>query len=116
KEDPKRFLPKFREDVSHLVLPLTAPLAGLGAAALLSDREDRPEAAGRRRSFLLRILSACTAVCAAGVVYGAATRRLPPHRFLTLIVAVPGSLLLAAAVWWAVGAVGRATARRARQG
>src|SRR5207247_2199015 len=47
---------------------------------------------------------------------GAATRRLRPHRFLTLVVAVPGSLLLAAAVWWAVGAVGRATARRARQG
>jgi hypothetical protein len=105
REDPARFRPKLRTDLRRLALPLIAPAAGLGAAEL-AGRARPPTRDGARtsgsphRGFGLRILVAWTAVSLAGVLYGALTLDLPPHRFVALAVAVPGSVAVAAAVWW----------------
>jgi len=113
REDPRRFLPKLREDLSRLLTPLAAPVAALGATAIASGREPpRVSSTNHPRSFVLRILVAWTAVSVAGIAYGAATRNLPPHRFLMMMVAVPGVVALAAAVWWLGSSVLRATAGR----
>ena len=113
KEDPRRFLPKLREDFSRLLLPLTAPLVAVGAGALALGLEPSPATSGGRpRAFVLRIVLAWTVVCVVGIVYGASTKNLPPHRFLMLLVAVPGAVALAAGVWWVGSAAFRAVARR----
>src|SRR4029079_817284 len=61
--------------------------------------------------FARRVLLAWAAVCVAGVVFGAATRALPPHRFLAVLVAVPVSLAAGVTVVfgarWVGGRVGR---------
>jgi len=94
-EDPRRFLPKFRTDLSRLFLPGLLPLAVVGGGVVAADHGRRkPD----RYGFWLRVLAAWTAVSAIGLVYGAITLDLPPHRFLTLLVALPGSIALAAAV------------------
>jgi hypothetical protein len=115
KEDPMRFLPKLREDLSHLLLPLTAPVAAAGATALALGREPpQPSSTnGRPRSLVLRILVAWTAVSVVGIAYGVATKNLPPHRFLMMMVAVPGMVALTAAVWWVGSSVLRATGEHA---
>src|SRR5207247_5373692 len=97
REEERRFLPKLREDLAHLVLPLTGPVAAIGTWALATGADSAPPdpEAGSRRTFVLRILMAWTAVTGAGIAYGVATRNIPPHRFLAMLVAVPGSLALA---------------------
>jgi hypothetical protein len=114
KEDPRRFLPKLREDLSRLLMPLTAPVAALGATAIALGREPPRFSStnGRPRSFVIRILVAWTAVSVVGIAYGSATRNLPPHRFLMMMVAVPGVVALAAAVWWLGSSALRARAGR----
>jgi hypothetical protein len=95
REDPRRYLPKFRTDLSRLFLPGLLPpaLVGGGALAVAQGRQ-KPDPYG----FWLRVLVAWTSVSVVGLVYGALTVDLPPHRFLTLLVALPGSIALAAAV------------------
>ena len=104
KEDPRRFLPKFRTDLSRLFLPVLAPLSLVGATAL--GREHRRSGSGADW-FWIRVLVAWTAVSATGIVYGALTRDLPPHRFLTLLVALPLAVALAATVGLVAGLAGR---------
>jgi hypothetical protein len=106
REDPKRFLPKLRNDLSRLYLPATAPASAAGALALLRPRagsEMGRGGGGRRRAFARRVIFAWTLVTAAGMAYGAITLDLPPHRFLALLVAVPGTVALTAAVLWFMG-------------
>ncbi|HCO02644.1 MAG TPA: hypothetical protein DIT48_04630 [Actinobacteria bacterium] len=101
KEDPTRFLPKLRTDLSRLEWPLTAPAAAVGAWLL--GRSTGPTAQADRervRRMFLRLLVAWVVVCGVGVLYGALTKNLPPHRFLALIVAVPFVLALAETVRW----------------
>ena len=108
KEDPRRYLPKFMTDLSRLFLPGLLPLGLVGGGALARWRDRRhPEPYG----FWLRVLMAWTAVSAIGMVYGALTLDLPPHRFLTLLVALPGSVALAAAVGLIAGTVRRHAGR-----
>lgn len=108
REDPRRYLPKLRTDLSRLTLPLTVPAGLAGAAALWSFRAGpggpRSDRAG---AFGVRVLGAWTGVAAAGVAYGALTLDLPPHRFLALIVAGPLAVALAAAVLWTARGGGR---------
>jgi len=91
-ENPRRFVPKLRTDLSRLLWPVTGPVAATGAVAL--ERVRTPP----RSRFGLRLILAWTLVAAVGIAYGVATRKLPPHRFLALWVGFPGVLLLAAAV------------------
>jgi hypothetical protein len=105
KEDPRRYLPKFRTDLSRLRVPALLPVSLVGGAALGRER-DRPN---HEYGFWLRVLVAWTAVSVIGMIYGAVTSDLPPHRFLTLLVAVPGAVALAAAV----GLITDVTERRA---
>jgi hypothetical protein len=99
KEDPTRFLPKLRTDLSRLAWPVTAPVAAAGAWLLGRSSGSAPPQKRIRATFL-RLLAAWVAVCAVGVLYGAVTENLPPHRFLALIVAVPFVLALAETVRW----------------
>jgi hypothetical protein len=106
KEDPGRYLPKFRTDLSRLFVPVLLPLSIVGATAL--GREyGRADAESDPDRFWIRVLVAWTAVSAVGIVYGALTRDLPPHRFLTLLVALPLSVALAATVALGAGLAGR---------
>jgi hypothetical protein len=99
REDPGRFLPKLREDLHRLVAPALLPVGAVGATAWATRDPTARDGDGRtRRTFSLRILAAWTAVSLVGIVYGMFTLRLPPHRFLALIVAVPLALALAEAV------------------
>jgi hypothetical protein len=107
REDPARYLPKLRTDLSRLFLPVTAPLAAAGAALLGGEaathlRVDRGPKR-RAKGLALRILLAWTVVAAVGIAYGAITSNLPPHRFLALLVAVPLVMALAAVVAWPAG-------------
>jgi len=108
KEDPARFIPKLRTDLARLLLPLTAPVATLGAVALVAG----DGGIARQRRFTIRLLGAWTIVAASGAIYGAITLDLPPHRFLELLVAVPGAVSLAAAVRWLASLAARSTRRR----
>jgi hypothetical protein len=95
-EDPARFLPKLRADLRRLAWPVLGPVAAIGAAGLALDRGSGtagPEPVSARR-FGLHLLVAWTAVAGAGIAFGAATNALPPHRFLALLVAVPGAVAL----------------------
>ena len=96
KEDPGRFLPKLTNDAARLRLWLLGPAAAFGAWALAWREGGHPRP--RRRAILLAVLAAWSAVAIAGIAYGAATKRLPPHRFLELLVVVPGVAALAEAV------------------
>ncbi|HYT80305.1 MAG TPA: hypothetical protein VEQ37_13855 [Actinomycetota bacterium] len=109
KEDPRRYLPKFRTDLARLFLPGLLPVALVGGGGLARERNRRrhPEPYG----FWLRVLVAWTAVSAIGMAYGALTLDLPPHRFLTLLVAVPGAIALTAAVGLIAGIIGRHAGR-----
>jgi hypothetical protein len=104
KEDPGRYLPKFRTDLSRLFVPVLLPLSIVGATAL--GREHRRTDPGSH-GFWIRVLVAWTAVSAVGIAYGALTRDLPPHRFLTLLVALPLSVALAATVALVAGLANR---------
>src|SRR6266498_890830 len=69
KEDPRRYLPKFRTDLARLFLPGLLPVALVGGGGLARERNRRrhPELYG----FWLRVLVAWTAVSAIGMAYGA---------------------------------------------
>jgi hypothetical protein len=109
-EAERRFLPKLREDLSNLAAWAVGPLAAVGlAVAAVEERSAGlgPATSPARRAFL-RLLLAWTVVCLAGLAYAALTLDLPPHRFLTLLVAV--SVIVGAAT--ALHAAARALARR----
>jgi hypothetical protein len=72
----------------------TAPLAALGVGALVAER--------RGRGPLLRMLAAWTLVTGGGIAVAAATKALPPHRFLAILVAGPVIIVVASAVVFAV--------------
>ncbi len=97
KEDPSRFVPKLANDASRLRLWLLGAVAAFGAWALASDGE-RPWP--RRRAVVLALVTAWAAVAAGGIVFGVVTKDLPPHRFLELLVVVPGTVALAEAIAW----------------
>ena len=92
-EAKRRYIPKLREDVGALRLVVTAPLAALGIGALVAER--------RGRGPFLRMLAAWTLVMGGGIGVAAATKALPPHRFLAILVAGPVIILVAAAVAFA---------------
>jgi hypothetical protein len=110
REETRRFIPKLREDLARVMWPLTGPVGALGAFHLARYRPVPSESPDQPRQFALRVLTAWTAVAAVGIAYGAITLNLPPHRFLTLLVAVPGAVAVAAAVWW-LGAAAATWAR-----
>ena len=93
REDPGRFLPKLGNDVAHLWWPLTVPVGVAGSAEVVATDRRRGPAA----RFAFKVLTAWTILASAGIALGAATGRLPPHRFLALLVAVPGAIALAGA-------------------
>ncbi len=114
-EPPWRLPQKLRTDVARLRFPLTIPVAAMGAFSLLRP-DDRPPGRATKpsgpRSMGLAILSGWTIVCGLGVIYGVVTKNLPPHRFFELAVAVPGVILLAEGIEWAVTWVQRWAERR----
>ena len=114
REDPGRFLPKLRTDLGRLLLPLTVPVAAVGASVLARwtrlPRRSVTYGPDSGSPPLRRLLLSWAIVCLGGVLVGVLTRRLPPHRFLALFVALP----LAAAVTAAVVAAIRWISLRAR--
>lgn len=125
-EDPARSLPRLRTDVVRLAAPGGAALLGGFRAPLRAQatrRRSVPRGMGESptmrgaRPCGLRLLWAWTIVMAAGIVVGIVTLDLPPHRFVGLLAAFPGSVGVAAvlvAVGW--GVVGRATGDTRRAG
>jgi hypothetical protein len=97
KEDPERFIPKLTNDASRLRLWLLGPVSVLGAWALAAGG---PRPRPRRRAVLLAILAAWAVVTLGGIAFGVATKKLPPHRFLELLVVVPVVVAIAEAVGW----------------
>ena len=96
---------KFRADLPLYRLPLTLPLAGVGAAALAAWGSNGPDGSSRRRFTLVLALS-WAAVAAVGIVAFFAGRDLPAHRFIALFLLLP--LLVALGVL----ALGRVLASR----
>jgi hypothetical protein len=111
-EDPTRFVPKLKTDLRRMFLPALAPAALLGIGAGVAAGRGRPRT--RAQALALRILLAWVVVSAAGLVYGVATKDLPPHRFLEIFLAVPGALALTEAVVFAGRWLGRRTSGVAR--
>lgn len=113
---------KLRQDVSLYRLPLTLPLAALGAASLGLDGRSRVRDDATRRDgeaaaparhpesppFLPLVLGAWVAVAAVGVVSYLVGLNVPAHRLLASLVPFP--ILVAVGLLW----LGRAVARRAR--
>jgi hypothetical protein len=103
-QNPKEYAPKLITDVARLWPWGIA--AALGLVVLLALRSEPLDAESTaRRSFSGRVILAWAIVSAVGVLFGLATialRRfeLPPHRFLALLVAVPGMVAAGAVVWW----------------
>jgi hypothetical protein len=102
KEDPERFVPKLTNDASRLRLWLLGPVSVLGAWALAAG-VGRPRP--RRRAVLLAILAAWAVVTLGGIAFGIVTKKLPPHRFLELVIAVPVVVAIAEAVGWLADSV-----------
>jgi hypothetical protein len=115
REDPRRFIPKLQGDLRRLGAPIVAPVAVVGAARWIADGRGLDSAGERRRRFSLRLLVAWTVVCVSGVAFGALTRRLPPHRFFALIVAVPFALAVSEAVNLLGAVIGRLARRSSGQ-
>jgi hypothetical protein len=141
REDPDRFVPKLRTDLRRLVLPVVAPIVGVGAWLLSrspraadpsspqvgrghrsGEPDPNPDGSSADRvaversgndagRFARRVLLAWTVVCAAGIVFGAVARALPPHRFLALLVAVPVAVAAGVATVWAARWVGARAGR-----
>jgi hypothetical protein len=106
----REFAPKFITDVARL---WPAALAGsLGAYAMGRQRRERLEPYEEaRRAFSERMLLGWTLASIAGVLFGLVTVGihrfgLPPHRFLGLLIAVPGIVAAGFAVWWAADRLG----------
>jgi hypothetical protein len=106
----REFSPKFITDVARL---WPAALAGaVGAYAMSRLRRERLEPVEEAaRSLSERLLLGWTLASIAGVLFGLVTVGvhrfgLPPHRFLGLLVAVPGIVAAGIAVWWVADRVG----------
>jgi hypothetical protein len=101
----REFAPKLVTDLARL---WPAALAGvLGTYAMRTARRARtdPQEEGER-TFSRRMLLGWTIGCLTGVLFGLVTAglhrfSLPPHRFLGLLIAVPGTVAGGTAVWWA---------------
>jgi hypothetical protein len=109
REDPSRYGPRLRTDLARLALPSVAALLGL-----FRIRPGPPasttEAGGRPGRFALHALWSWTVVMALGVAVFAIWPKLPAHRFLALLAALPGALGLAAGLGWLIA---RASLRNA---
>ena len=103
RENPRRFVPKLRTDLGRLFLPVTVPLAALGAWAIAAPSSGEPPSG---RSLGRRMLLAWTVMSAGGVAYGLLTKRLPPHRLLGLWVGLAGAVLMASALLWLAAKAG----------
>jgi hypothetical protein len=106
----REFTPKFITDVARL---WPAALAGaLGAYAMGRQRRERLEPYEQaKRAFSERMLLGWTLASIAGVLFGLVTVGihrfgLPPHRFLGLLIAVPGIVAAGIGVWWAADRIG----------
>src|SRR5262249_8062193 len=111
REDPGRFVPKLTNDASRLRLWFVAPVAAFGAWALATGG-DRPRPP--RRAIVLAVLTGWVVLAVAGLAFGVVTKALPPHRFLELLVVVPGAVALGEAVAWVVAWVGAHARTRSR--
>jgi hypothetical protein len=96
-EDRVLYWKKFVRDLARLVVPAAA---ALGYWAVRNPERGLGAGPGERnpRRFARRILFAWAAVSAAGILAGAITLRVPPARFLALLVALPGAVAVAAAI------------------
>ncbi|MDP8956256.1 MAG: hypothetical protein M3N24_04765 [Actinomycetota bacterium] len=79
---------KFREDLPLYRLPLTLPLAGVGAAAVAASGPANGEASSRRR-FTLTLSLSWGGIAALGILAFFLGRDLPPHRFIALFLLLP---------------------------
>jgi hypothetical protein len=108
-EAKSRYIPKLKEDLGAMWAAVLGPVAAAGGVALVAEERTRsPKAVGIRPAFL-RMVLAWALVSAGGMGYAAITLALPPHRFLTVLVVVPGVVAVCAAIW----TVCRVVARRA---
>jgi len=89
---------RFRTDLVRLLVPAVAGALGGRAVDALRGGEPVDGTDRRVRRFSVRLLNAWTLVALAGIVVGLVTLRLPPARFLALLVALPGSVAMAAMV------------------
>src|SRR5437763_139516 len=81
-------------------------LGGLGVARQARAAARRVERPTVPRTVVLGwLLVAWTVVCVVGLAYGAVTEALPPHRFLELLVVVPGLVAIAHVVGWVATSV-----------
>lgn len=107
-EDRVLYWKKFVRDLARLSAP-TASAVGFWVVR----GSERSLSAGpvpinvRQRRFARRILAGWTAVALAGILVGALTLKVPPARFLALLVALPGAVAVAAAVGFLSRWVGR---------
>src|SRR5439155_7804646 len=101
--NPLESTAKFVTDIARLWPAALIALLGVGVVASRAAREWGADDHGTAR----RLLIAWAIVAAAGVLVGVvgtkldAVASLPPHRFLTLLVAVPGMVVAGAGVQWA---------------
>jgi hypothetical protein len=109
-QNPQEYAPKLVTDVARLWPASAAAAMGLFVLKFVRrsgvDTEEET-----RRSFSGRMIVGWTMACAVGVLFGVVTLgidrfSLPPHRFLGILIAVPGVVAAGAAVWWAANRVG----------
>jgi hypothetical protein len=98
-EAKSRYLPKLREDLGAMWAAVIGPVAAAGAVAVGAEERRRTRNATGIRPAFLRMVAAWALVSLAGIAYAAITRALPPHRFLTVLVVVPGVVAVCAAIW-----------------
>jgi hypothetical protein len=109
------YAPKFVTDLARLWPAAIA--ACLGVVVLLAlGRQPLDENGAARRSFSARMVLGWALGSGAGVLFAMITLKvdrvpLPPHRFLGLLLAVPGMVAAGAAVWWAGAWVKERTGR-----
>jgi len=116
-EDRVLYLRKFVRDLVRLLVPIGAALAfWMVPDAERGLRGTLNPSPARTRRFARRIISAWTAVAVAGVLIGGLTLKVPPARFLALLVALPGAVGVAAAVAYVSRWVGRRTGSSVRSG
>jgi hypothetical protein len=108
-QDRVLYWKKFTRDLARLSAPAAAGLMGGWAVPALdrrwSPQGDRP-IQDPGRAFAGRIVGAWTLVMAVGMLAGATTLKLPPARFLALLVALPGALVTSMALWMVARWVG----------
>jgi hypothetical protein len=117
-QNPHEYAPKFITDLARLWPAGIVACAGLFVLLHLA-RQPLDEEGAARRSFSSRMLLAWAVASGAGVFAALITLKvdrfpLPPHRFLGLLVAVPGMVAAGAALWWAGTRVGESVSRTRR--